>query len=113
MFLLHDFASLVQMGSARRGIEAYDGVTDRFIVSVVYCLPLKVCLHTLNFEGSSKLYKHLNNFICNHKGKLFKGSYVKRTAGIRNIMEQPIDCWANYAFPCNPSQTLLTALGLN
>lgn len=28
-------------------------------------------------------------------------------------MVQPIDCWANYAFPCNPSQMLLTALGLN
>lgn len=35
MFLLHDFTSLGQMGSARRGTAAYDGVTDGFIFSVV------------------------------------------------------------------------------
>lgn len=78
-----------------------------------YCLPLKVCLHKLNFEENSKLHKHFSNFIYNHKSKLCKESDVKEITGIRNIMEHPIDSWANYAFPCNPSQTLLTALGLN
>lgn len=61
------------MGSARRGIAAYDGVTNVWgFFQLFYCLPLKVCLYTLDFKGSPKLYKHLNNFIYNHKGKLCK-----------------------------------------